>query len=430
MSIESKHDSKKGPDWSLPHNSLDFPGRLWDKLFDVYSKSRASKHTAKHVGQYFAEMAAIEEKYAAALAKLNASPAYGQQLLAQEGSTVAAAWSAITKDTARRAESHASFAKALADSVAKPLAASRTKQSDVKAKLEKEVEEAQLQVKRAADDLHRAQRKVEQAKYNVKVKGPSFEAEYEEAVETEQMAQVTEYQKRNQVNRAISGSLEAFEEMELERLRILKQSLATACKAHAETAKVAFSHVNALGRVIQEIDELADTEDFVKKRESGKACPWLGDSVSSAKQKAADQAQAAAHSQTPSSKHEPVLDASPVLPAAVQICMPQSNSPRNEEGGMPYDASTFPENNEPLAPRKPLASMSLESSRPEIPYPTKLGEKENFEAPSWSLVLETSSEWTLSEQERRCICYETLLLCTNRFEDVPHLGISYLSIYL
>ena len=80
---------------------LNFAGRLWDALEIVYNKSRDSKHTARSMAAFFAELSSIEEKYAQSIIKLTTAGEY-QGFLSKEGSTLGACWATVCKEAAHR----------------------------------------------------------------------------------------------------------------------------------------------------------------------------------------------------------------------------------------------------------------------------------------------------------------------------------------
>jgi hypothetical protein len=96
---------------------LNFANRLWDRLLESWEKCKQSKATTKHFASFHTELASIEERYSTSLAKLAANNDH-KRVLSEEGryvhaapcpyhtalacSSLAAAWSAVLKETSHR----------------------------------------------------------------------------------------------------------------------------------------------------------------------------------------------------------------------------------------------------------------------------------------------------------------------------------------
>lgn len=269
--------------------ALDVSMRLWDRSAAALEKSRASKHSARAMAAFFAELARIERNYANALAKLSSAPEFGAAMEANEGrptsgSSLLRAWAAVKADVASRSRAHLLFAEHVSLHTEAAFTDLRHRLSAEREQLDGELSQAQTELRRAVDTHSKLRHKHDKLAHELATRGAAGKVtpgDVAAALDAVNQSQLSVFQAQNAYNRCVSRVLARIQQLELERVCATREKLLELRMSQSNMERRYLTAEAALYDAIHAIDPIAELRQWVDANHSDQPCPWANNSAAS-----------------------------------------------------------------------------------------------------------------------------------------------------
>lgn len=268
----------------LSSEQLQFSHRLWDSLDTVFNRSRQSKHSVKYYAELMNELSVIELTYSKSLQKLTTAKPY-TELLSLELSSMQSAYTAVLQQISDRSELHSQYSTTLKESISVELQTIRRHMSDECKKIQQAYSDTLKQQKSAIANKAAALNKLNKLNEIHRKNDKSVsQIEYDKADEYLQECVSLEHSAENNVNRCVISSLDQLQLLELHRLHEQKQLIHSYIQLTSELYKQHHRTEFVTQRAVNDIDCIADCEEFVRRHASKETCPFLSTIPPSTKQ--------------------------------------------------------------------------------------------------------------------------------------------------